>query len=248
MRSTFRTALVAMLAVLALGAVAASAAQAEEAPHFKVSGLRLAHGESAEVKAASGSKFETTTEQGFVRTVCNVAFASGAKLLGSNAGEPGTIEMTLDFSACKVGGDGEHCTVEVKPTVPMKAMLVDLEKGGKKGDLGAYIYPAKGKTIADVQFSREGTCIGKGEGRLEGSIAAELTSGGKAVEIGKEPAEAKTLEFRFPGNPIKHVWKITGGEGKEVAGIGLLNFEEAAGVEGNIGLELGADPSWGAFD
>ncbi len=251
MRSRFRTVFVTMLAVLALGAVAASAAQAaEESPFFKVAGARLAAGVSKEVKATTKASqpFEISTEWGHVQ--CSAGFASGAKLLGSNAGEPGTGEVTLTFSGCQILGNRAGCKVEVKSLEPLKATLVDLESA-KKGPLAVKFFAKGGKPFLEIKGSKE--CLpGEFVEKLEGTIAAEVRSGGNStqvgglVEVGKEPAETKAIEFYFPGEPIKHVWDVKSGVGSEEK-VEWSSFYGAAVSGGDFTLELAGEPLWGVF-
>lgn len=245
MRSMFRTVFVAMLAVLALSAVAASAAQAEEAPFFKVAGARLAKGESQEVKGTAKAAHRIGIRIEWGQIICSAAFASGAKLFGSNVGEPGTGEMTLNFSECEILLNTSGCKVEVKSLEPLRATLVDLEHS-KNSPLAVTFSDVKGsKPFIEIKGS-EACLPGNFVERLEGSMAAKVLSGGKPVEVGKEPAETKTIEFSFPETSIKHVWHVRGGVGSEEK-VEISSFYPAEVGGGAFTLELAGEPLWGVF-
>ena len=243
MRSTFKTVLVAMLAVLALSAVAASAAQAAEAPFFKIAGTRLTEGQSKEVTAKAGEKVHL--EIGGLRITCtSMTLASGAKLLGSNAGSSGRVEAALELSC-----SGEHAGCEkIEPikTQPLLAKLVTLGEKGK-GKLGLLLAPKEGTEFMRVHKA-EG-CVYGNESRVSGEVVAELYSGEKPVEVGTEPAEAKTLKLVLPTEQIKRYWWVHEGAGAEYivkelsAGGGPVSMEG-----GSSTLELAGGPLWGVFD
>ncbi len=233
----------AMLAVLALSAVAASAAQAEEAPFFKVAGARLAEGQSVGVKAKTGTIDITAGSLG-LGIYCSMGIASGAKLLGSKIGEPGKAEMTLEVSKCEIVGDGNGCKVTVRSGPPIGAKLVELFP--RKHQFGVLLSSGSGETFFTLEHT-PGTCNNGGKESFTGSLAAEILSKGEPVELGKEPAEAKTLELRFPATPIKKVWAIRAGEGTEVKPALYSELEYEVG-SGGATLELAGSSLWGVFD
>ncbi len=254
MRSMFRTVFVAMLAVLALSTVAASAAQAsEEAPFFKVAGTRLAAGASKEVKATTKTlaPFTIDLENGTVQ--CSAGFSSGSKLLGSSVGEPGTGEVTLTYSGCRMLGNDPECKVEVKSLEPLRATLVDLEKKAK-GPIAVELRDVKGsKSFIEIKGSK-GCVPGEFVEKLGGTAVAEVLSGGNTtqedgslVEVGKEPAEAKVVELYFPQIPIRHVWSEKGGVGSEEEVEIVEGFAGAELGPSDFRLELGGEPLWGVF-
>jgi hypothetical protein len=247
MNTTFRMALLALLAVLALSAVAASAAQAEEAPFFKIGGERLAEGQSKEVTAKTTEKI--SIEIGPIRMRCSLASASGAKLLGSHADEPSRVEMTTELTGCVV----EHAGCEVVASIksePLLAKLVTLglsvgERG--KGKIALLLTPKTGSRFMLIRFN-EG-CVYGAAVSVEGEVAAELHSGEKPIEVGKEPAEAKTVQLVFPTNPIKSCWLVKEGTGSEHI---LKELQSAlwggGSLEGSATLELASAQNWGVFD
>ncbi len=248
MNTTFRTALLALLAVLALSAVAAGAAQAEEAPFFKVAGARLAKGES---KTIAGKGGRVTVAFSTPYTQCIFDVGSGGSVIGSNAGNPGTGEMTVELSECSALQT--ECPILNQPvkSTPLVATLVQLEQG--KGRLALWLKPKTGKTLLEMKLGEHcpyGTNL-----QLTGSVAAELYSGGSPVELKKEPAEGKSLEIRLPGAPIKHVWYIASGLGetKEVAlTVHVGGGELAAAIDTSESsplplLELTSGANWGVF-
>jgi hypothetical protein len=81
---------------------------------------------------------------------------------------------------------------------------------------------------------------------LEGSVAAGVFSGGKAVEVGKEPAEtvANVMEFK----PRAAVWIEKGG----IVELWHPALKESptlnpVAVEGKSEWTLVGEPSWGVF-
>lgn len=252
MRSMCRTVLLALLSVLALSAVAASAAQAEEAPYFKVAGKRLAKGETTEVisRTRSGHPIGITTETAAFD--CHMTYAPGAKLVGSNAGEPGTAELTFEFSKCETVSLGhEGCKVIDEPikSVPLKAMLVNIAESKKKTKrLGIFYLPVKGEKFMTVHMSSQ--CRVKEE-NFTGDLAAQIrTAGagevevGKEVEEGKEPVEEKAFESYFTDPPIGQIWEMRGGEGK-LEGVSL---SRNLLITNASTLELASGSLWGVFD
>ncbi len=248
MNTTFRTALLALLAVLALSAVAASAAQAEEAPYFKIAGVRLAEGESKEVKAKTTTETMTIVIGPVRMTHCALNSTAGAKLLGSRAQEASRIEMTIEFTGCIV----EHPECEVVGSIksePLLAKLVTLglsvkERG--KGKVALLLAPKKGLNFMKITFNK-GCAYGSGP-TVEGEAVAELYSGEKPIEVGKEPAEAKTLQLVFPDVRIERYWRIKEGVGSELI---VEELQDASGVGSLYGgpiLELASAQNWGVFD
>ena len=175
--------------------------------------------------------------------------ASGAKLLGSHADEPGRIEMTAELTGCFV----EHAGCEVVASIksePLLARLVTLglsveERG--KGKIALLLAPKKGLKFMTIRFN-EGCVYGR-EVNVEGEVAAELRSGENPIEVGKEPAEAKTLQLFFPANEIKRYWVVKEGSGAEhiVQQLQSSLWGEAS-IAGSSTLELASGSSWGVFD
>jgi hypothetical protein len=245
MRTTFRAALVALLSALALSAVAATAAQAAtEGPFYKIAGARLAGGESKEVKAKATVNYRLYDTLGPLISCTTQKFASGAKLLGSTGATSGSGEATVEFSGCSLSGDGTPCSVEqTVKTEPLKTGLVYLGEK-RSGKVGIDFTPASKHTFAEIKLIGSGCKYTKL--KIEGSLAGELYSGAKAIEVGKEPAEAATESLSFPGGPGSSVWS-------EVSGT-LVEAEPVLEVAGTIteiygesSLELAGGGSWGVF-
>src|SRR5580700_4732890 len=241
MRPIFRTMVVALLAALALSAAVASAAQAETAPYFKVGGARLAAGESKEV--TGGHVISLYFGSGAQAMKCSVAFDPGAKISGSAEQEHGRIEIVLELSSCTEGN--QHCQIEgIVKSKPLRAELVSAAKGG--GDLEAWLRPTTGTEFMRLKF-KEGCGYGK-EQIVEGSVVAEIYSGGNPVEGGKEPAEAKTVELVFPHEAIGEVWLVKEGTGKLQHNTYLSAGIAEIKVVGEVSLALAGGANWGVFD
>jgi hypothetical protein len=229
-------ALAALLAAFAFGAVAAAPAQAEEAPFWTVPKTegsketkRLAAGETRYVTAKS---YKTTTLEGSgVTTTCPTVTLQEGVLLGSNAGEPGTSVEVIEFSGgCTQTGNGTSCKVtEPIVTKPVRSELVESEKGAK-GSLLTEFFPNKGAAFTTLKYT--GTCVIK-ELTVEGSVAAEVytdPNNGSLGELVKLPNTGKlgtSWLFNFPATPIKKVWLIKSGTGKEASVELLANTEPA---------------------
>jgi hypothetical protein len=250
MRSTCRTMLLALLAVLALSAVAASAAQAAvEGPFYKIAGSRLASGESKEVKITTRSGIDLYLDIYGTYIKCTTqGFAAGSKLLGSTGANGGAGEVTLELSGCKYSGDGsgECGVVEPIKTYPLTAKLVYLNSE-RKGRLAVEFTPTKGSKFGRITITGKGCAE---ETYITGDLVAGLYSGEKPVEVGKEPAEAKTMELDLTLSPQPaDVWVEKAGELVKTAvgeldyGPGGLQFTEGT----NSTLELAGGANWGVF-
>jgi hypothetical protein len=80
-------------------------------------------------------------------------------------------------------------------------------------------------------------------------ILAELVNGeGKAIEVGKEPAEAKEVGIQFTESGTEKGKVYTEEEGKLVTETPVLESNLGGGeLRGTLGLELASGASWGVF-
>ena len=235
MRSMSRKMLPALLAVLALGAVAASAAQAAtEGPFYKIAGTRLAEGKSQEVKVkAVGQPLLLEAAERYI--TCNkMGVAAGAKLLGSTGANFGGGEATFEFSECHVSGAGEPCEVE-KET--LKTLPVKIELGysdtTRAGEIPVLLVPATKTLLAEVKLVGNG--CGPTTWKWYGSLPGRIEEGKKVVEVGKEPAAAKTVTMNLgagAGGYVTKMWLEKSGSLVEEKGLGPLweNSEESQDV------------------
>jgi hypothetical protein len=240
-----RLVLSSLLAVLALGAVTASAAQAAtEGPFYKIAGKRLASGETKEVTAKGTF---SVTEGGGGRIECKkTALAAGSKLLGSTGANFGSADVTLDFSECSVPHElfnhsgCSHLAGGKLTTEPLNMELTYF-KETRTGGLMVVFKPVKKPYFAKYQFEEKG-CT---EGTIGGSMVAEITTGGKGVEVGQEPAAAKTLHLHWGGFNGGKVWLEQAGILKELEpGLEGPLGESTANTE--LELEVGGT-TWGVF-
>jgi hypothetical protein len=237
----------ALVAVFALSAVVAVAAQATEAPFYKVAGKRLASGESAEISSHAGTGGFTLTTTGKVVKCLTLTNNAGATIIGSNAGVPGTSSETLEFSGCTVTGNGEPCAV----TTPIKTTALKNELALTES-LTSFLVefkPATGTEFATLKFTGAGCEITETKVTIaEGSaVIGQVFSGGKLVEPGKEPAEAKDGEINFPTTAIKVIdlQETASGGFKKVEESPLKAFGLAATFSGLAIVLLKSGSVWG---
>jgi hypothetical protein len=232
-----RTLGLAIIALLALSAVVATAAQAEE-PFWKVAGKRLGEGETKEVSIKATKSF--VLKAGTATVTCTEASVKkGGHIVGSKEATAGGNVNIVIVSKCSVSGNGTGCKVE-KEEITTTEELDTLAFNTAKTLLDDYFIPKSGSVFATIHF--EGAECGVKTAKVEGSTAAEVLSGGKAVEVGKEPAEATTLELVFPKTQIKTVIV----NGKETS-VGLKAFGFAATFEGAASMELVSKEVFGAY-
>jgi hypothetical protein len=243
-----RLVLSSVLAVLALSAVAASAAQATtpEGPFYKITGTRLASGQSKEVKIIHGHF--SMNSSGLMQIECSkLTFTTGAKLLGSTGANFGSGEATIEFSGCTQQDNGSQCEInegKIK-TEPLKLELAFLNKT-RTGHLAAILKPAtKGHAFAKVDFT--GNCTVGGEVLIAGSIAGEIEVAGKPVVVGSEPAAAKTLQIRFPSVHIREAWLEKNGTLTEAEPALTMFGAELSDGGSEMELELAGSATWGIF-
>jgi uncharacterized Zn-binding protein involved in type VI secretion len=274
-RSTFRQCLIALLAVFALAALVASAAQAAETegpfwrvPCHKVSAANKGLGAFGEegCKTAGGSKewstrllggetSETTAKasKSFVFkclgcfglfVTCKHLSVKGAKALGSSGANPGTREETITFEGCTVAGYGETCKVE-NEKISFEAATYEsgYEQQERHGKLFALLRPKTGVVFTKIKLTGECTLSSL---TLEGSLAGEVWSGGKAVEAGKEPAGTVVDEVNFPEVVKNTIWVEKEGAIQEVKP-SLKIAGAPVRVEGREEVELLSKQPFGVF-
>jgi len=258
MRFKLSKLLPALLAVIALTAVTASAAQAAaEGPFYKLTGARLAEGKTAEVKVKSSGEFLIgAAGGGGPEMSCEkVAFASGAKLLGSTGANFGSGEVTLEMSGCSIPAYN-GCVVGEKgsfKTSPMKLELAYPEDA-RKGQIEVVLAEIKKAFINVKLTNRQGetgseSCDFRTQLTLDGSVVARIEAGklGEVDEVGKEPVAAKTLKLTFAARgESKYVWlEKAGALARSEA---VLAWEgKGAYFDGHIELELSTGAEWGVF-
>jgi hypothetical protein len=233
--SRFRLMGVMLLAVFALGAVVASAAQAEEAPFWTIGGSRLKAGKTHNITAKTFKEAEPfVLSAGGVEVSCTTTKLKPGVLLGSEPGEPGLNDEVVEFSGCKVTGNGEKCK-EVESPIVTNVVKSELVLDTTKKKLLTEFLPNTGAAFVKLKFEKVGANEGCtfGTTTVEGSVAGEdLTDPGEAaVEVGQEAKEAHSWLTRFPKTQIKEVWLIKGGVGA-TAKVGLKAFGLAASLVG----------------
>jgi hypothetical protein len=181
---------------------------------------RLLSGETTSMseKAATSFVFKFL---GFTVTCTKLKLAY-AIAVGSSGANPGTREGDPTFEGCTQKGNNEEpeCKVAYGKTITFHRVVYRLgyEKYGselkeRRGKILILLTPSTGTVF--VEFAFEGTCKISGSLAFEGSVAVEAKSGGKAVEVGKEPAQTKVSEANFPTIAIKTIWVESGGTVEE---------------------------------
>jgi hypothetical protein len=227
------------LVLLALSAVATAAAQAEE-PFWKVEGKRLGEGETKEVAVNDTNPLVLKSAATKITVECgSVSVAKGGHLVGSKAGVAGDNINIVIIGKCAVKGNGEGCKV-AKEEITTNEETDTLAFNTGKTAIYDYFVPTKGAVFAKIAF--EGATCKLKETAVEGSVVAEVLSGGKLVEVGKEPKEVETLELRFPTTPITTA--IVNGKEQKAA---LKAFGTAATLEGTVSMRLTSKQVFGAF-
>jgi hypothetical protein len=230
---------VALLVACALGAIAATAAQAEEAPYWSIEGTRLAAGKTFEITAkAVGTEGSEVKKGGVllppqagIEIGCKkVKFAKGAVLLGSNAGEPGKADETIEYSECVQTGAGEPCEV-TKGEVKTEPLTNELAYAENKKSLVVTYTPAKGKTYTVVHFTGTGCTLA--EAVIKGVVVAGVYTDAEPpvlLELPNGVAQAESFLFSSQRVSKSKIWLIKGGTGAAV------ETEEItfAGLEGYV--------------
>jgi hypothetical protein len=224
---------VVLLAVFALSAIVATAAQAEEAPYWSIEGTRLAAGKTAEITAKQVGN-QTLTAGTDVVTCAAFKLKPGAVILGSNAGEPGKSDETIEYSGCTVTGNGTGCKV-VGEKVPTEPLTNELAYAENKKSLVVEFTPVTGKTLAVLKF--EGSTCSVTETSVKGVAVAQAwtDSGGAAGELLTLPntvAQAESFILKLPNLAKNKIWLIKGGVGAAVE-----EETTAFGAEASLGGE-----------
>jgi hypothetical protein len=186
MRLTTRRMLPALLAVLAFSAIAATAAQAAtEGPFFKVSGKRLASGESAEVKMTFGGRFAIANQFGHSFECEGMKLKPGAKFLGSSGANSGKFEGAFEFTGCaEYTEEGRHtvCEASKVSTSTLAGTLAYLSES-RTGEFRLSI----GNAFRSGTVIVEGTC-----GKLTGGW--DLAGFGRTGEPGPDSVGSEMTE------------------------------------------------------
>jgi hypothetical protein len=234
---------VVLLAVFAFSAIVATAAQAEEAPYWSIEGTRLATGKTAETTAkAVGTQ---TLTAGKVKVTCKVfKLKPGAVILGSNAGEPGKSDETIEYSGCSVSGNGTGCKV-VGSAVTTEPLTNELAYAENKKSLVVEFTPVSKSTLAVLKF--EGTCT-VAETSVKGVAVAQAwtDSGGVAGELLTLPntvAQAESFVLKLPGVAKNKIWLIKGGTGASVEDE-TTAFGGEASLGGEALIKLASGKLW----
>jgi hypothetical protein len=217
----FKLLSVVMLVVFAFSAIVAGAAQAEEAPYWSIEGTRLVAGKTAEITAkAVGS--QTLTVGPMTVTCTGLELAKGSVLLGSNAGEPGKSDETIQYSGCAQSGNGSPCVPILKVggeegKITTEPLTNELAYAENKKSLVVEFDPLKGKKLAVIHFAGSGCTVT--ELALAGlAVAGAFTdvngSAGVLLELPNAVAQAKSFVLKLNGLSSTTIWLITGGTGK----------------------------------
>jgi len=163
--------------------------------------------------------------------------------------------VTLEFSGCSQEGNGSGCQVGGEgetsgtfKTYPLKMELA-YTSTGRSGDMAVLFTPvtAKGEKLALIKFHGGSNCEGS-ELSIVGAMAADIESSSPPIEVGHEPAAAKTLQISFPNgeHQIREVWL-------EEKGSLVKKYVEPVmkghvlKVSGTLQVELTSGANWGVF-
>jgi hypothetical protein len=246
----FRLIGMALLAVIAFSAVVASAASAEEAPFWTVGGTRLEAGQTRFITAKEAKSFKLSGA-GVAVTCTATAVGSGAVILGSEPGEPGTNDETVTFSTCKVEGNpgksekvkGE-CETVTEP-ITTKNLKSTLVLDSTKTKLLVLFQPASGATLAELKFPKgckiESTLV-------TGSVLAEaLNEKEEPITTSSTATQYKTGFLRFPAAQPVEVWVVTAKTGKKLTVKTLEAFGTVAELSGTALVSLTSGEEWSAL-
>jgi hypothetical protein len=170
---------------------------------------RLLAGEESELTAKAAKGFVLSRVGIYI--TCNSFTSISAEVIGSTGANAGTRHEKDGVGVlkeCKLTGNGINCKLS-SPEIRLASVIYQFGYGqfgqeSKKrgGKLLVLLTPTFG-TFARIYA--EGACTVPVM-ELSGSAAAEVRSGGKAVEVGAEPAQTKVVEFTFPKPPITSIW------------------------------------------
>lgn len=229
---------------IVFSSVGVGAAQAAvEGPFFEVGGSRLASGESQEVSGEAGAfifrfQLATKVECGKSKVI------AGSKILGSSGANGGGGEDTLEWSGCRATEPQQcHLSSSVIKSVPLTSHLAYVS-ASRTGKIEMLLSPTTGKTLATVSF--ESGCNGfTGAQPMTGSlVTGRISSGGKAIEVGIEPAAASTLVPLFEGS--RTVFTESEGKLTEIHPT-LTSPLGAVFANGALNMSLSSGSLWGIF-
>jgi hypothetical protein len=235
-----------VLAALALSAVASASASAAEGPFFKVAGTRLASGSTRSIINTAASKnfvLKAGTDVVTCTKVKTSTAAGAAAILGSTGANAGKDDEIVEFSGCTVAGNGTPCAV-TEPIVANTKTTLAYSASAKTGVILDLFEPASGTTFTTISFTGSGCEVTST--KVEGTVAAEAWTGGAAISVGSEPAEAKVGELNYPATAIKKAWTEASGTLTEHA-VSLKAFGVAASLEGRATFDLNGEPVWGVY-
>jgi hypothetical protein len=236
---------VALLAVFAFSAVAATAAQAEEAPYWSIEGTRLAAGKTAAIEAKAVGTQTLTAATGIVNCTA-FKLKPGAVLLGSNAGEPGKSDETIEYSGCTQEKNGKEPCALTTTTITTEPLTNELAYASNKKSLVVEFAPVTGKTLAEVHYTGSG-CASTEIGVKGVAVAEAFTDvSGKAgvlLELPNTVAQAESFVLKLTGTSKTEVWLITGGTGKAVTDETTYGGTEAT-LGGEALIKLVSGKQW----
>jgi hypothetical protein len=230
-------------AALCAFAATASAAWATEGPFYKVNGSRLAAG-STTTLSMSGETVRLGGSLAPEISCLHIKSTGKSELSGSNGATGGSGTTTLKLEGC-AELTGQQCTIE-KGTITTNPLTITTAyaTSSRTGKIYLLFKPAPETAFALVHYTE--TCESPSM-PLEGAVAMEVTVGGTAVEVGKEPAEASKVKLRLPGTEGRNVWTESAG---------ILQHQHAAlvavGIEygtmiGSATATVGSELAWGLF-
>jgi hypothetical protein len=212
-----------VLVAIAIGGIAATAAQAEEAPYWSIEGTRLAAGKTAEITAKAVGN-QVLTAGPVTMTCTGLELLKGAVLLGSNAGEPGKSDETIQYTGCTQTGGGSPCKIVLKAggeegKITTEPLTNELAYAENKKSLVEVFAPASKKKLAVLHF--EGTGCTVTEAPVEGvAVVGVYTdvsgSAGVLLELPNAVAQAKSFILKLNGVSTTNIWLIKGGTGSAV--------------------------------
>ncbi len=248
MKSRVSVLVIAVAAAVFAFAAMASAALASEGPFYKISGARLGSG-SAHAFSLSGSGFVYFGVSTLAPEIECGGFsaATGAELFGSNGANASSGAATLSFVKCReLTGANKECPIE-KGTITTNPLTITTAyaTSSRTGKIYLLFKPAKGQPFAVIHNTGPG-CEGI-KTTLEGAVAMEATVAGSAIEVGKEPAEATSIQLSLPGKAGRTVWTESSGTlQQQTATLGAFGNKYGT-LAGTATASLSGLPSWGLY-
>jgi hypothetical protein len=220
-------------------------ATGEEAPFWTVGGTRLEKGQTRFITTKEAQPIVLSVA-GLKITCTETGVAKGAVLLGSEPGESGTDNETVNFKTCKVEGNGSgaECERITEPitTVNLKSELV-LDKAKTK--LLVLLQPSSGSILAELKFPSGCKFTGF---KATGSLLVEvLNEKEEAVTTSSSAKQYKSGFLRFPAMQPVFVWLIKEGKGKEIEAKAFEMSGISATVSGTALVSLESGAEWSAL-